>query len=251
MQQCVSIDSFALKSDTFAFIKKQIGNQEAPFVLHYHQEPVYDRLPPSGIESSASSSTVEMDQLITLPGHEASKPCPRHWATSKKEGRPHKSDTWELDLKKGERVEIFRDMGNDWYVGMGPEGILGMCHHSWLTFDTEGSRDTYTLFHEHCLKILVPGKLRDFPPVKYYANTCKKGECQLLKKNQSLLGICEHDLRDLLQASGSFDRSWVKAGRNNWHPDKFARFCVPDRVEDLKPKAQEMFVLYGILIETM
>lgn len=98
---------------------------------------------------------------------------------------------------------------------------------------------------------MVPGKLREFPPVKNYANTCKKVECQPLKKDKSLKGICVHDLSNLLQALGSFGRQWVNAGRNVWHPDKFARFCVQERVGDLKPKAQEMFVLYSILMATM
>ena len=41
----------------------------------------------------------------------------------------------------------------------------------------------------------------------------------------------------------------MKEERIVWHPDKFARYCHTDHKEELKTYAQEMFVLYGVLMD--
>ena len=53
----------------------------------------------------------------------------------------------------------------------------------------------------------------------------------------------------LLQASGKYSYEWLKEERNLWHPDRFARFVHPDHMERLTLMAEQMFVMYGILME--
>lgn len=85
--------------------------------------------------------------------------------------------------------------------------------------------------------------------MKSYVHDCTKVECKPQKQDESLLGICVHDLLALLEGSGRFSYEWLKEGRNLWHPDRFAQFCKPEEAERLKPMAEEMFVMYGILMD--
>jgi hypothetical protein len=82
-----------------------------------------------------------------------------------------------------------------------------------------------------------------------YVDECTRAGCQPLKEDVSGLGICTHDLLVLLQASGKYSYGWLKEERNVWHPDRYARFCHPDHVERLRLQAEQMFVMYGILME--
>jgi hypothetical protein len=56
-------------------------------------------------------------------------------------------------------------------------------------------------------------------------------------------------LEVLLRGSGSFSYEWLKEERNRWHPDRFRQLCDPGRSGALKLKAQQLFVLYGVLME--
>ena len=78
-------------------------------------------------------------------------------------------------------------------------------------------------------------------------NSCIISACEP-PRDDTQLGICIHDLQTLLEGSGCYSYEWLKEERNVWHPDKFARYCHPDHKEQLKVLAQEVFVLYGILM---
>lgn len=175
------------------------------------------------------------------------------WAFSKKSGRPHQNDTWELELTEGEGIKVVRDMGRDWYTAVNASGTIGWVHGSWINFaDKEVHQDTkpgYTRFAEDLKKLLVPGELQEFPKMKSYIDECTRPECSATRQDTSSLGICVHDLQSLLNGSGRFSYEWLKEGRNLWHPDRFARFCHPEAVERLKPLAEQMFVMYGIFME--
>jgi methylenetetrahydrofolate dehydrogenase (NADP+)/methenyltetrahydrofolate cyclohydrolase/formyltetrahydrofolate synthetase len=56
-------------------------------------------------------------------------------------------------------------------------------------------------------------------------------------------------LEVLLRGSGRYSYAWLKEERNIWHPDRFSRFCQADFVDQLKVKAEQMFVLYGVLMQ--
>ena len=82
-----------------------------------------------------------------------------------------------------------------------------------------------------------------------YVDECTEPDCQLAKEDVSSVGICVHDLLVLMMGSGRYDYKLLKGQRNVWHPDKFGQFCHPDHAERLKPMAEQMFVLFGILME--
>lgn len=97
-------------------------------------------------------------------------------------------------------------------------------------------------------KLLVPGQLREFPPLRGYMNECANAACQALRTTTQT-GICVHDLHTSLERSGQYSYDWLKEERNVWHPDKFARYCQPSHKEQLKVSAHEVFVLYGVLMD--
>jgi methylenetetrahydrofolate dehydrogenase (NADP+)/methenyltetrahydrofolate cyclohydrolase/formyltetrahydrofolate synthetase len=175
------------------------------------------------------------------------------WATCKKDGKPHARDSWELELKRDDKVKVIKDMGNDWFVVLNGKEMKGWAHGSWLDFENRkvraDAREAYTRFQEDVRTALVPGQLRDFPAMASYMDVCTKVECQPLKEEVSLLGICVHDLLALLQGSGKVSYEWLKEKRNVWHPDRFARFCLAECSERLKPMAEKMFVMYGVLMD--
>jgi methylenetetrahydrofolate dehydrogenase (NADP+)/methenyltetrahydrofolate cyclohydrolase/formyltetrahydrofolate synthetase len=63
------------------------------------------------------------------------------------------------------------------------------------------------------------------------------------------VGICAHDLKVLLAGSGDYSVAWLKDARNQWHPDRFGWYCAAESVGPLKAKAEQMFVLYGLVME--
>ena len=236
--QYVAIDAHAPTSDTFAFIKKQ-KTGETPFILHFGQEPIHARL-----------STRDRRLQLAVP-----KVDDNHfqWAVSTKAGRPHK-DTWELELKKGQRVRVVRDMGRDWYVVVGKKDIEGWVHGSWLDFSErrflEDPKTVWLRFNDDVEKMLSSVPLSSFPTMADYVDACTRDECMPLKGDGSSLGICAHDLQVLLEGHGGYCFEWVKTARNMWHPDRFARHCMPEYAESLKAKAEQLFVLHGVVMET-
>lgn len=144
-------------------------------------------------------------------------------------------------------------MGRNWHIAVIKRGVRGWVHGSWLEFGDgkvhTDSKAAYAQFMEDLERLLIPGEMRDFPMMTSYVNECARDECRLQKQDACSLGICIHDLFVLLQGSGKVSYEWLKEGRNLWHPDRFARFCEPEQAERLKPMAEQMFVMYGVLME--
>jgi methylenetetrahydrofolate dehydrogenase (NADP+)/methenyltetrahydrofolate cyclohydrolase/formyltetrahydrofolate synthetase len=275
----VAVNPHARNGETFAFLKKQSVEKEAPFIIHFEEEPVHSNLSctTEKVTPNASHSSITSDNENPQPEqqhtnescyrephrldlrlqHVAQRPeksIPLQWATSKKSGRPHAQESWELELKKGEQVEVIQDMGRDWFVVMDKRRGKGWAHGSWLDFGNRrvhaDAKHAYKQFEEDLGKALVPGQLCSFPTMtSYVLDACTKAECQPLREDISLLGICVHDLLALLEGSGRYSYEWLKEGRNCWHPDRFARFCHPGHADRLKPMAEQMFVMYGMLME--
>jgi hypothetical protein len=76
-------------------------------------------------------------------------------------------------------------------------------------------------------------------PIPKSLKFCTKSVCIKGEK----LGICHHQLKELLRGSGLYDAGWLKKERLRWHPDKF-----PGR-EEVKGLAQEMFQMFQRLID--
>jgi methylenetetrahydrofolate dehydrogenase (NADP+)/methenyltetrahydrofolate cyclohydrolase/formyltetrahydrofolate synthetase len=266
----------AENGETFVFIKKLSTGLDAPFVVGFEGEPLHSNLEdasdapiPSDFrsgslinnESSQTPSTLPIvndgsptsDQRMQHMARSPEEPVPFQWATAKKSGRPHGADAWEAELRKGEKIKVIRDMGRDWFVVVDRKGVKGYVHGSWIDFGDRAvhkdSKVAYGQFQGDLQRLLIPGQLQRFPAMTSYVDECTKPDCQSLKENVSSLGICVHDLLVLLQGSGKYSYEWLKEGRNVWHPDRFARFCHSDQMEGLKLKAEQMFVMYGILME--
>jgi hypothetical protein len=231
--------------ETFAFIKKQRNAQQATFIIHIYQDITHTS------DTIEAACTVQDNRMQHIP-REPEKPESFRWAVSKQEGRPHASDSWELKLKKGQKVKVWKDKGNDWYIVETERGAKGYAHGSWLAFyGNRALRDpggTYAQFQADMRALLIPSQLRVFPSLREYMLDCTNAACEQLKST-SQLGICVHDLQTLLEGSGRYCYEWLKEERIVWHPDKFARYCHTDHKEELKTYAQEMFVLYGVLMD--
>lgn len=97
--------------------------------------------------------------------------------------------------------------------------------------------------------MLNAGNIRAFPDLGRYVNTCSQDSCSARKTAPPDLGICYHDLHELMRGSGNYSMDTLKAERVKWHPDRFVRYCHPDHREALKEKAQAFFVMFGVLME--
>ena len=237
--QHVAINPHTATSDHFAFIKKQWTQAEAPFTIHFSANDTHARLP------QTDPSTKQLIQ-------KAEQIFPHQWVVSKHTGRPNPEDSWELKLQKGERVQIIRDCGRDWYIARNHKNMRGYIHHSWLDFGLAkpfaDAQRAYARFKQDMRQFLIPGQLRSFPPVLNYLSVCSEETCLVDEKN-ARPRLCIHNLKKLLQASEQYSYEWLKEERNVWHPDKFGRFCHPDYKEQLKLEAQELFVMYGVLMD--
>jgi methylenetetrahydrofolate dehydrogenase (NADP+)/methenyltetrahydrofolate cyclohydrolase/formyltetrahydrofolate synthetase len=229
--------------DAFVIFKKQKPGKEATFILRLDDGRLHSNLPSSDVPSLALQT---VDKATYQPSS-------YQWATSRKSGRPHKSDTWELELKQGEKVKVFKDMGRDWFLVEGKRGVKGCVHGSWLDFGARkvhaNPKSAYDQFQMDLQEWLASGQLCSFLNMTSYIDSCTKPECQLLKEDVNSIGICVHDLLILLEGSGKYSREWLKEHRNMWHPDRFARFCHPQHAQRLTSLAGQMFVYYGILME--
>ncbi|KAF2832349.1 FTHFS-domain-containing protein [Ophiobolus disseminans] len=229
----VAINPHSEQSDTFAFIKKQGAGAEAPFVLHFGAEPVHARLSPTDQRLQA-----------VVPKPEV----PFAWAASIKSGRPHaREEGWELELKKGQRVRVVQEMGNNWFVVVGKKSVKGWVHGSWLDFSDGRSHEppkaAWYRFLADNIEMMKSAPIKKFPAMADYVDVCTRAGCMPVKGDGSSLGICAHDLQALLRGSGCYSVEWLKKERTIWHPDKFGRFCAPELAEQLKLRAQQLFVL--------
>lgn len=148
---------------------------------------------------------------------------------------------------------MLKEADRNWFVAVDPKGRKGFIHGTYLDL-SERKKDTepqaaWQKFDKDTDELFNSRAITDFPNMRGYMDVCTSHACQAVKQDQSLLGICSHDLEELLRGSGEYSLDWLKNERNMWHPDRFARFCMPEHAERLKVKAQEMFVLYGILME--
>jgi len=235
----VAIDPHAPTSDTFAFIKKQKVGEEVPFILRFGQEPVQTRL-------SRPDLRIQMVPKLNNGYF--------RWAVSTRSGRPHQDD-WDLELKKGQRVRVLRDMGKGWYVVAGKKDTKGWVHASWLDFSDsrfhEDPRTAWDRFSADVNKMMRSPPVKDFLSMADYVDTCTSDGCMVGKGEDSGLGICAHDLQVLLSGCGNYSLSFVKTWRNQFHPDRFAQSCAPEHTERLKAKAEQLFVLHGVVMEMM
>lgn len=174
------------------------------------------------------------------------------WARANYKGRPHTTDTWELYLKKGQRLKVLRDMGKNWFIAQNSKGEKGWVHRTHLTFDLvkKEASQMYPQWKVDMEKLFEAGDMRSFPDLAWYTDACKLEVCQSWKK-EGPLGICAHDLKKLLFGSGVYSLEYLKTERVKWHPDKFSRFCHADHREELKPRAEALFVLFGTLIDEL
>lgn len=146
-------------------------------------------------------------------------------------------------------------MGKDWFIVENKGKEKGWAHRAWLDFQTMRKhidrREAYARFTVDIEKLLKGGNICSFPDLSRYVDTCVKDACRPLKKDVDCLGICLHDLHELMQGSDNYNLETLKMERNKWHPDKFARFCHPDHREASREKAQAFFVLFGVLMDTL
>ena len=243
--QFATLDPHAPIGDAFAFFKKQDDAKYVPFVIRVHGDTTH------AAEGLVGGPAVQ-DTRLQRSKQEPDKPKFFRRAICKRGGRPHASDSWELELKVGQVVKVWDDRGSNWFVVEVQGGILGWAHGSRLAFcGTKMHKDphgTYAQFQEDMRKLLVPGQLREFPPLSEYMDVCAKAACISVKGNLQL-GICVHELQTLLEGSCCYCYEWLKEERNVWHPDKFVRFCHPNYKDELKVSAQEVFVMYGMLMD--
>lgn len=242
----VSIDPHAQDGEAFVFFKERQSDELALFVAGFSGGETYSNLGPKDEEQIPENSVQRIAK-------DAEEPTNLQLAVCRKTGRPHRGESWELAVKRGEVVKVLRDMGRNWFVVQNMKDIKGWVHGTWLDFGQNevqmDSKSAYAQFQEDLKKLVLPGQLRSFPDMRAYMDACAMVDCQFLKEDPEALGICVHELMALLRGSGLYSKEWLKEGRNLFHPDRFARFCHVEHVEALKPQAEQLFVLYSILME--
>lgn len=90
--------------------------------------------------------------------------------------------------------------------------------------------------------------LTTFPHLPTQICVCVEVSCKLRKVESGLLA-CQHDVESLLRASGMYTLAWLRKERIPWHPDRFGLRCDPDFRKELKRKATEMYSIFETLIE--
>lgn len=115
------MDPHAPVSETFAFIKKQHGAHEAPFIIHFYQDTTYTA---EAFEPAPPVQPIRDSRLQHIE-REPEKPKFFRRAISKYTGRPHHKDSWELELEKGQKIKVWEDLGKDWYMAEDGRGIKG------------------------------------------------------------------------------------------------------------------------------
>ncbi|KAF1972692.1 hypothetical protein BU23DRAFT_643386 [Bimuria novae-zelandiae CBS 107.79] len=262
----VVIDPHSPTGNTYAFFKFAQNSLEPEFMLRFEPDPVVSRL--HGEQSSDQDivdgpvtnkpplpkDSHEHNQVVNVPKDPKGMQI-FQWAVSKHAGRSHAADSWELELKKGERINILKDMGKDWFLAENGLKQQGWVHRSWLDFQKmvahADPREAYARFTTDVENLLKGGNIRSFPDLPSYMNACANEVCTPLKKDTHRLGICVHDLHELLRGASEYTMDMLKSERNKWHPDRFARFCHAEHREVLREKAQSLFVLFGVLLDVL
>ncbi|KAF2475315.1 uncharacterized protein BDR25DRAFT_279346 [Lindgomyces ingoldianus] len=248
----VAINPHSPIGDDFLFIMKQLDGRDADFVLHIHPNDIASRLTEVN-KTTPSEKQQDHQQVIPLKSHPRKAPVFK-WAKAKCSGRSHKDDIWELNLVKGEKVKVLQEQGDVWCVVEDTKGRKGWVPRIYLDFKMRTANtpeDAYALWKEKTTKVFSEGNAKLFPDPSSFMDLCTKPECRRTKNDGMVLQICIHDLGMLLGGSGRYSYSFLKDERNQWHPDKFARFCHLNHREELKKKAEELFVLIGSLMDAM
>jgi hypothetical protein len=90
--------------------------------------------------------------------------------------------------------------------------------------------------------------LTTFPHLPVRVCTCIEASCKLRKVETGLLA-CQHDVENFLRASEMYSIGWLRKERQQWHPDRFGQRCDPDFRKDLNKKATAMYAIFETLIE--
>jgi len=160
-------------------------------------------------------------------------------------------DKRELPLRKGEYLTIISEMSEFWYIVRNKEYKQGWVHSTWVTLleEPQGLAELYTAWKAKCDAAFAMGGLTTFPELPMSIRPCKAVSCASRKAQQGNLGVCQHDVASLLRGSGKYSYKFLKTERNSWHPDKFSQQCAPGNREELKKKSEQLFVIYGLLME--
>lgn len=174
------------------------------------------------------------------------KPCKaKHGGTATKDKR-------ELPLRKGEYLTILFEMSQFWYIARNKEGRQGWVHSTWVTIVEEeppGPEKLYLAWKAKCDAAFAKGNISAFPELPKAISFCQAVSCTSLKAGPGGLGVCQHDVALLLRGSGKYSYKFLKMERNSWHPDKFGQRCALANREELKKKSEQLFVIYGLLME--
>ncbi|KAF2787377.1 hypothetical protein K505DRAFT_288078 [Melanomma pulvis-pyrius CBS 109.77] len=250
-----TINPHSADGDSFVFIKNRKDGKDPDFVLRFASEDTVSRLASKEYVGPAEESLLPIPtspQPITTLLQAPMEPLSFTWARSKRTGRPHAKEDWELRLHKGEMVKVLQARGRGWYIVLNVRDVKGWVHETWLDFNVHADpREAYVLFKEETSEMLKSGALREFPMLSRYMDICTEDGCKIIKQDSTGLSICAHDLERLLRGSGVYTVDFLKGERNTWHPDKFARFCHPESRDDLQRKAGALFVLFGVLIDLL
>lgn len=109
--------------------------------------------------------------------------------------------------------------------------------------NTKASREArikYNDWYEMSYEILLDKETMDefpAPPIKF---------CTQCRKNQNVLGFCEHALKKWYESSDEMEET-LRTESRRWHPDRFQK-CAPSVKVDMVLKATEMFQLIGKLV---
>lgn len=165
---------------------------------------------------------------------------------ARRSGRPNVNDTWDLKLKKNEFLKVLKYHGRNWWLLENGDGERGYAYMSWIDFDWRGKldmREAYHRFHHDTEKLLSEGPIATFLNLKVYMRaSCQNQRC-LHHKTKTDLGVCIHELASLLKGFSEFSYAFVKDQRNQWHPDRFSRLCVPEKKDVFAKKAEQLFML--------
>jgi hypothetical protein len=91
--------------------------------------------------------------------------------------------------------------------------------------------------------------LTTFPHLPMKICKCADASCKIRKEEEGSLRACQHDVEQLLRASGMYSLAWLRKERLTWHPDRFGQRCDIDYRKELKRKATELYAIYELLIE--
>ncbi|KAK8051085.1 hypothetical protein PG993_002470 [Apiospora rasikravindrae] len=90
--------------------------------------------------------------------------------------------------------------------------------------------------------------LARFPQLAAEVCLCEELTCKFEKERDGGLAACEHDLEQVLRASGQYGRDWLRKERLRWHPDQIGRRCDPQLRDLLVKQATAMYAQFEVLI---